>query len=83
MRKLTLLSPINVRLSKRVSVYQVLHSEIDQQSTDANVGQDASVVNQPIPLPLDDYAAVSGRNGVSVSELEVLSVLVGLGRRRA
>ena len=76
---LTLISPINVRPSKRVSVYQLIHSEINQQSTNNNVGQGASVVNQPIPLPLNDDTAVSGRNGVSMSESEVSAVSDILG----
>ena len=74
MRKLTLSSPINTHPSKRVSVSQLLRSEINQKSTDDNVDQDASIVNQSIPLPLNDYTAASGRNGVSVSESEVSAV---------
>ena len=54
MKKLTLLSPINARLSKRVSVSQLLRSEINQQSTDDNVGWDASAVNQPTSMPLNE-----------------------------
>ena len=61
-------------MSKRFPVYQLLCSEINQQSTDDNVGRDASVVNQPISLPLNDDTAASGSNGVSVLELEVLEV---------
>ena len=67
MNNLTLISPINSRPSKCVSVSQLLRSETNQQSTDDNVGWDASVVNQPIPLPLNDDKAVSRRNGVSVT----------------
>ena len=66
MRKLTLLSHINARLSKPVSVSQLLCSEINQQSTDDTVGRDASVVNQPTPLSLNDNTAASIKNGVSV-----------------
>ena len=71
MRKLTPLSPINARILKHVSISQILHSEINQKSTDENVGRDASVVNQLIPLQLNDDTAVYGRNGVSVPESEV------------
>ena len=79
MRKLKILSTINSRPLKCVSVYQLLRSEINQQSTDDNVGRDASVVNQPIPLQIKDDKSASGRNGVSVSDSEVLAVLVVLG----
>ena len=41
---------------------------------DDNVGQDASIVNQPIPLPLNDNTDASGGNGVSVSDSEVSAV---------
>ena len=68
MRKLTLISTINARPSKCVSIYQLLRSEINQQSTDENVVRDLFVVNQPIPLPLNDGTAVSSRNEVSMSE---------------
>ena len=74
MRKLTLLSPINARPLKRTSFYQLLRSENNQQSKDENVGRYESIVNQPIPLPLNDNAAASDRNGVSVSDSEVLAV---------
>ena len=83
MMKLTLLSPINARLSKHFSVPQIIRSENNQQSTDENVGRDASVVNQPIPLPLNDDIYVSGRNGVSASESEVLEVSGVSGKCRA
>ena len=73
--KLTLLSPIHKRLLKRVSASQLLHSEINQKSTYDNFGWDASVGNQLIPLPLNDDATASVRNGVPVSYPEVLSVL--------
>ena len=69
MMKLALLSPINVRPSKCVSISHLICSEINQQSTDDNVCRDASVVNQPIPLPLNDDTDASGRNGVSESEV--------------
>ena len=75
MRKLTLISTINARPSKCVSIYQLLLSEINQQSTDENVVRDVFVVNQPIPLTINDGTSVSSRNGVSVSESEVLEVL--------
>ena len=75
MRKLTLLSPINPRPLKRISVSKIIRSAINKQSTDDNVGRYASIVNQPIPLPLNDNTAASGRNGVSVSESEVLAEL--------
>ena len=75
MRKLTLLLPINARGSKRVSVSQILYSEIDQQSTDDNVGRYASVVNQPTPLALNNYKAASVRNGVSMLDSEVSAVV--------
>ena len=74
MIKLTLLSPINEFPFKRVSVSQIIHSEINQQSTDDNVGKDVSVVNKPIPLLLNDNTYASGRNGVSVSVLSMLWV---------
>ena len=51
-----------------------VHKSI-RQSTDRNVGRDVSVVNQPTPLPLNDDTDDSIRNGVSVSESEVSSVL--------
>ena len=41
---------------------------------DDNVGRDAPVLNQPLPLPLNDNKAASGGNGVSVSESKVLAV---------
>ena len=82
MRKLTLLSPINARPLKCVSVYQIFHSEINQQSKDENFGWDASVVNKLIPLPLNDNTAASGRDGVSVSESEVSAVSGALGECR-
>ena len=52
---------------------------INNQSTDDNVGRDTSVVNQPIPLPLNDDTAAYGGNGVSVSESEVSELLGVLG----
>ena len=63
MRNLTLLSPINARPSKFVSISQILCSEINQKSTYDNVGRDASIVNQPIPLLLNDNTSASDRNG--------------------
>ena len=71
---MTLFSPINAHSPKHVSISQLLRSEINKQSTDGNIGQDASVVNQPIPLPLNDDIAASGGNGVPVSDSEVLEV---------
>ena len=79
MGKLTLLSPINARLLKHISVSQLLRLEINQQSKDENVGRDASVVNKPIPLPLNENAAAYGRKGVSVSDSEVSEVSGVLG----
>ena len=79
MSKLTLISPINARPTKRVSVSHLLCSETNQQSTEENVGPDASVVNRPTPLPLNDDTSAYGGNGVSVSESEVLAVSVVLG----
>ena len=79
MSKLTLISPINARPTKRVSVSHLLCSEINQQSTDEYVGPDAYVVNQPTPLPRNDNTAASGRDGVSVSESEVSEVSVMSG----
>ena len=83
MSKLTLLLPINARISKCVSVSQIIRSEINQKSIDNNVSWDDSVVNRPTPLPLNDDTSASRRNGVSVSELEVSSVLGMLGEGRA
>ena len=37
---------------------------------DDNVGRNASVVNQPIPLPLNYDTSAPGGNGVSVSDPE-------------
>ena len=82
MRKLTLLSPINELPSKLISVSQLLRSEINHQSTDNNVGWDASVVIQPIPLSLNDNTAASGGNVVSVSDSELSSVSGVLGTCR-
>ena len=79
MSNLTLISLINSGPSKRVSVSQLPRSEINHQSTDDNVGWDASVVNRPIPLPLNDNTAASVRNWLSVSDSEVSSLLVVTG----
>ena len=49
---------------------------------DENVVWDAYVVNQQIPLPLNYDIDASSRNGVSVSESEVLAVLGMLGTCR-
>ena len=68
MRKLKIILPINEHQPKRVSVSQLLCSEINQKSTNDNVGRYASIVNQPIPLPLNYNTAASDRNRVSVSE---------------
>ena len=70
----TLISPINVCPSKRVLVSHIIHSEINQQSIDDNVGQDTSVVNQQTPLMLNDNTSASGSNWVSVSKSEVSAV---------
>ena len=75
MSQLTLLSTINLCSSKCVSISQIIRSEINQQSTDDIVDLGVSVVNQPIPLPLDGNTFASGRNGLSLSDSEVLVVL--------
>ena len=76
MRKLTLLSPINARPSKRVSVSRLLRSEINQaiNRLQCRFGM-CPLSNQLISLPLNDDTAVSSGNGVSVSESEVSAVL--------
>ena len=75
MRKLTLLSPVNARPSKCVSVTRLLCSKINQA---INISQCRfgmyPLSNQLIPLTLNYDTALSGRNRVSVSESEVSSV---------
>ena len=66
---LTLLSPINTHPSKRVSIYQIICSEINQKSTDDNFGWDKSVVNQPIPLLL--FSGMSKVSYVACKEVVV------------
>ena len=67
MKKLTLLSSINACLVKCFAVSQILCSEINQKLRDDNFGQDVSIVNQLIPLLINDETAASCGNGVSVS----------------
>ena len=83
MRKLTLISPINARPLKRVSVSNIFCEEINHQSTDENIGGGASLFNQPIPLTINDNTAASARNGVSFSESEVSTVSGISGECRA
>ena len=76
MSKLTLLSPINLRAYKRVSVSRLLRSETNEaiNKSQCRFGK-CPLSNQLISLLLNDDTAVSSGNGVSVSESEVSSVL--------
>ena len=76
MRKLTLLSPVNARPSKRVSVSRLICSETNEAINRSQCRfRKCPLSNQLIPLPLNDDTAVSGGNGVSVSESEMSTVL--------
>ena len=67
MRKLKLLSPVNVRPPKRISISWLLCSETNEAKNPKCRFVNCPLSNKLIPLTLNDYTAVSGRNGVSVS----------------
>ena len=75
MRKLTLLSPVNTRLSK-----WLLRSETNKAINRSQCRfRKCQLSNQLIPLPLNDDTYVSLGNGVSVSDSEVSSLSGMLG----
>ena len=84
MRKLTLLSPVNARPSRRVSVSRLLRSETNKaiKNPQCRLGN-FPFSNKLTPLPINDDTAVSGGNGVSVSESEVSAVsgMSGVARK--
>ena len=80
MRKLTLLSSVNMCPSKHVSISRLFRSETNEAIYRSQCRlRKCPLSNQLIPLPLNDDTAVSGGNEVSVSESEVSSVSGGSG----
>ena len=80
MRKLTLLSSVNARLSNRVSISWLICSETNEAINRSQCRfRKCQLSNQLIPLPLNDDTYVSLGIGVSVSDSEVSSVSGMLG----